>query len=96
MGQTSPEAGVADAAGAGSSPALRVTISGNRPRCGYVSCLTTQVFWERIVSSHEEASGQGPGLALGPAHPVGDEPGERSVRATTAPTVNALWPGPQQ
>jgi len=36
----------------GSSPALRVTISGNRPRCGYVRCLTTQALWERIVSSH--------------------------------------------
>jgi len=28
--------------GAGSSPGFRVTISGNRPRCGYVSCWTTQ------------------------------------------------------
>jgi hypothetical protein len=34
----------------GSSPALRVTISGNRPRCGYVSCLMTQALWQRIVS----------------------------------------------
>jgi len=48
------------------------------------------------VSSHEEASDQGPGLALGPHYPVSDEPGEGSGRATKAPTVNVLWPGSHQ
>jgi len=48
------------------------------------------------VSSHEEASDHGPGLALGLLHQVSDEPGERWDRATTAPTVKALWPGSQE
>src|SRR5665647_232655 len=69
-----------------------MTIYHNRPIRGYVSCLTTWALWQRIVSSHEEASDQGPGLALGPRHPVSDEPGEGSDHATKAPTVNALWP----
>lgn len=60
---------------------------------GYLSCLTTSAFLARIVSTYEEASDHGPGLALGPLHPVSDEPGERSGHATKAPTVNALWPG---
>jgi hypothetical protein len=29
--------------------------------------------------SHEEASDRGPGLALGPLHPIGDEPRENSA-----------------
>jgi len=48
------------------------------------------------VSSHEEASDHGPGLALGPLHQDGDEPGERWDCATKALTVKALWPGSQE
>ena len=48
------------------------------------------------MTSHEDASDQGPGLALGPFLPVGDDPGERSGRASKAPTVNATWPGSHQ
>jgi hypothetical protein len=52
---------------------------------------------------HEDASDRDPRLALGPLHPVSDEPGERSdragessVRATKAPTMNALVPRSQE
>src|ERR1035437_4178423 len=73
-----------------------MTIYRNCPIGGYVSCLTTSAFGARIVSTYEEASDHGPGLALGPLHPVSDEPGERSGHATKAPTVNALRPGSHQ
>src|ERR1035437_7653278 len=73
-----------------------MTIYRNRPIGGYVSCLTTSAFGARIVSTYEEASHHGPGLVLGPLHPVRDEPGERSDHATKAPTVNAFWPGSQE
>lgn len=50
----------------GSSPALRMTISGNCPRCGYVSCLMTQALWQRIVSLMSTPVTRDPGLVPRP------------------------------